>query len=233
MYILLSCVLILSGAVLLISVPAQAPEQVQIAFHSNRDWNLEVYVMDADGKNLRNLTNNPAYDTGPAWSPDGGRIAFYCDRDAEEGDIYVMDADGSNPRNLTNNPAKDRLPLWSPDGQKIVFESNRDGDGETNDIYVMDADGQNPHNLTNNPAFYWLSSWSPDGDRIAFELGQNEGKADIYVMDADGQNPHKLADHPAIDGAPDWFDPAFVLVTPVSPPGKLRGTWGWLKQASK
>ena len=66
-YIVLSCVLLVSGVVLFINVRAQAPKQAQIAFHSNRDGNCEIYVMDADGKNQRNLTNNPAYDDGPDW----------------------------------------------------------------------------------------------------------------------------------------------------------------------
>ena len=65
----------------------------QIAFTSYRDGNGEIYVMDADGGNLRNLTRNPALDWGPAWSPDGGRIAFTSNRDGNF-EIYVMDAKG-------------------------------------------------------------------------------------------------------------------------------------------
>ena len=103
-YTSLGCIILLSSAILLIDVRAQAQKQAQIAFHSNRDGNNEIYIMDADGKNLRNITNNPAGDWFPAWSPDGQRIAFISKRDGE-GDIYVMDADGKNQRNLTNNPA--------------------------------------------------------------------------------------------------------------------------------
>ena len=65
----------------------------QIAFTSYRDGNAEIYVMDADGSNLRNLTRNPALDWEPAWSPDGGRIAFTSGRDGNL-EIYVMDANG-------------------------------------------------------------------------------------------------------------------------------------------
>ena len=85
----------------------------RIAFVSDRDGNVEIYVMDADGSNLTNLTNNPAYDWLPVWSPDGSRIAFVSDRDGNW-EIYVVDADGSNLTNLTNNPADDLLPAWSP-----------------------------------------------------------------------------------------------------------------------
>ena len=183
-YVVLTCMLLLGGVVLFINVRAQVPKQAQIAFQSDRHGKDEIYVMDADGKNPRRLTNNPANDQDPVWSPDGQRIAFlsYRDRNLE---IYVMDADGKNPRNLTNNPAEDWDPAWSPDGLGIAFVSKRDGNYE---IYVMDANGGNLSRLTNDPAW---------------DLG------------------------------PDWFDPAFAYKEAVFPAGKLRGTWGWVKQSSK
>jgi TolB protein len=150
-----SLALPLSGAVLLITVWAQAPQQAQITFETDRDGNNEIYVMDTDENNPRNLTNNPAEDRMPAWSPDGRQIAFSSNRNGNP-EIYVMDASGNNPRNLTNNPAIDRVPTWSPDGQKIAFASNRDGNFE---IYVMDASGNNPRNLTNNPADDFFPAW--------------------------------------------------------------------------
>jgi hypothetical protein len=135
-----------------------------IAFETNRDGNFEVYVMDADGSNPINLTNNPGVDgvVTPAWSPDGTRIAF--GRNLESGtDVYVMDADGSNPINLTNTIGNEVVGTWSPDGTHIGFQANRDGDLE---VYVMDADGSNQVNLTNNSgneASDWDSApaWSP------------------------------------------------------------------------
>jgi len=108
-HIALGC-LLLSGGIL-VSVWAQAPQKAQIAFTSERDGNGEIYVMDADGNNQRRLTNNPAEDTFPSWSPDGQKIAFSFDRDGNW-EVYVIDADGKNPHNLTNSPANDASPTW-------------------------------------------------------------------------------------------------------------------------
>jgi len=181
------------------NAPAQTPQQGQITFASDRDGNDDIYVMDADGKNTRRLTNNPAFDGLPAGSPDGQRIAFASDRDGN-GEIYVMDAEGKNPRNLTSNPAFDGLPAWSPDGRKIAFHSDREGNFE---VYVMDADGKNPRNLTNNPAGDGWPAWSPDGRRIAF-FSERDGNFEIYVMDADGNNQRNLTNNPAREDSLSW-----------------------------
>ena len=75
----------------------------KIAFESNRDGNEEIYVMNADGTNQTNLTNNAARDYVPAWSPDGSKIAFGSTRDGND-EIYVMNADGSGQVNLNERP---------------------------------------------------------------------------------------------------------------------------------
>ncbi len=85
----------------------------RIAFFSLRDGNGEMYVMNADGSNQTNLTNNPADDYNQVWSPDGRQIAFVSGQGGN-GEIYVMNADGSNQINLTNNPAGDGGQAWSP-----------------------------------------------------------------------------------------------------------------------
>jgi hypothetical protein len=94
-------------------VPALAAGQDGgIVFTSNRDGNGEVYVMNPDGTGQTRLTNNPAEDFNPAWSPDGSKIAFYSFRDGND-EVYVMNPDGSGQTNLTNNAASDAEPDWS------------------------------------------------------------------------------------------------------------------------
>ncbi len=93
--------------------PTWSPDGTQIAFHSNRDGNMEIYVMDANLSELTRLTNNEANDMFPTWSPDGSQIAFHSNRDGNV-EIYVMNADSTNLRRLTDNLATDCLPGWYP-----------------------------------------------------------------------------------------------------------------------
>ena len=123
-----------------VSALAWSPRGTKIALARHRTFgrNADIYVMNADGSNMTNLTKGER-GNNPAWSLDGTKIAF--DR---SGDVYTMNPDGSQQTKLTNSPAVDVDPTWSPDGTKIAFVSDRDGDQE---IYVMAAlpeDATNP-----------------------------------------------------------------------------------------
>jgi Tol biopolymer transport system component len=155
--------------------PSYSPDGTQIAFRGDLDLaepsgDEELYVMNADGTNLRRLTSNSDFDSGPSWSPDGTQIVFERAPagtltpgvEAHEKDIYVMRADGSDVRRLTDSPGLDEGPEFSPDGTKIVFSSDRDGQQE---IYTMDADGSNSRRLTDNPA----RDESPDWQALPFD----------------------------------------------------------------
>lgn len=187
----------------LVLVPVSQAQlaNTKIAFVSDRDGNPEIYVMDPAGTSQLNLTNIPATDARPTWSPDGTRIVFASDRTGYR-NIYVMNADGTNPINLTNHPACDDNPAWSPDGTKIAFDSAGDC-SQPGDIYVMNADGTNLLNLTNHPAGDYAPSWSPDGTKIAFRSGrENSFCCSLWVMNANGSNPTRLTTND--DGAPSW-----------------------------
>jgi hypothetical protein len=171
-----------------------------IAFESNRDGNPEIYVQNAANQNVSRLTDNPAGDTQPAWSPDGSRIAFTSNRDGNN-EIYLMNADGSNLINVSNDPGDDQTPTWSPDGQWVAFASNRDGNWE---IYTVALDGSAVINVTNNPADDQDPAWFRSAgllnrqEQIAF-MTNRDGNFEIYTMNTDGSEPLNLTNNPAED----------------------------------
>lgn len=138
--------------------PSWSPDGQLILFTSDRDGDQEIYTMNPNGKDVRQLTDNEATDYFPAWSPDGSQIAFTSNRDGNW-EIYVMDASGQHIQQLTTDPAEDWWPAWSPDGLRIAFASKRDGNWE---IYTMNADGSNLLRLTDNPAQDTAPDWRPN-----------------------------------------------------------------------
>ena len=191
-----SCVVTMDGDK---SVTAKFTSTAAIAFHSSRDGNSEIYIMDTDGSNVARLTNNTTADSDPNWSHDGNKIAFVATRDGNS-EIYIMNVDGSSPVNLTNNEAEDISPSWSPDGTKIAFVSTRDSQ---QDIYVMDADGSNQTKLTDDAHLDDAPDWSPDGSQIVF-ASNREGNNEIHKMQSDGTNVNRLTNSPEDDLSPVW-----------------------------
>ncbi len=152
----------------------------KIAFVSFDDGNQEIYVMDSDGSDKRNITDDPATDFDPDWSPDGKQIAFVSDRSGQVA-IYVMDADGSDVRQLTPDGSGGISPRWSRDGTQIAFS-------QSGLIVVIDADGSNLRVvLETGPqetapdcmAGSFPGGWSPDDDAITYysaSVSRQEGQ---------------------------------------------------------
>jgi len=169
------------------------------SYFREEDGNVEIYIMNIDGSEQVNLTNNSANDDYPSFSPDGSKIAFTSDRDGNL-EIYTMNVDGSDQVRLTNNPANDEWPCFSSDGAKITFNSNRDGNPE---IYTMNVDGSGQINLTNNLEWDEEPSFSPDGSKIAFG-STRDGNLEIYIMNVDGSGQVNLTNNLAKDGGPSF-----------------------------
>ena len=162
-----------------------------ISFTSDRTGNLDIYTIDTNGENLINLTNHPADDYSPTWSPDGRAMAYVSERDGNP-EIYVMDLNTKEQRRLTEHKATDIDPAWSPDGRSIAFASNlaRDHAADT-DIYTMNTNGKKVNRLTNKGGNNSTPSWSPDGKWIAFRSTQ-DGIGGIHVMTAEGEKQRAL-----------------------------------------
>lgn len=177
---------------------ASGPFSGKVAFTSDRDGNFEIYASNRDGSSPTRLTNNPASDQHPAWSPDGKKIAFTSDRDGND-EIYVMNANGTGQTRITNNAASDSEPTWSPDGAQIVFVSTRLGGF---DIFRMNAAGNGIVQLTNVPAFNVDPAFSPKGDKIVF-ASSRDGNFEIYSMNPDGSAQTRLTNNTLFDVRPD------------------------------
>ncbi|MGW8225192.1 MAG: DUF5050 domain-containing protein [Anaerolineales bacterium] len=178
-------------------IPISGSETGLIIYASDQDGDFEIWMMNADGSDQRQLTDNDSKDISPSWSPDGDQIAFVSDRDGND-EIYIMNADGSDVRRLTNSEASESFPAWSPDGMQISFDADRDGNWN---IYLMASNGSEPTRLTDHPGEDWISSWSPDGNQIVFE-SKRDGNYEIYMMDPDGANQRRLTDNQVQDGFP-------------------------------
>jgi Tol biopolymer transport system component len=160
-----------------------------IVFCSNRsgEKNYELYVMDADGKNVRQLTKAPGcYNGGPFFSPDGKRVIFRADRkEAHRLQLYVIDADGKNEKALTDDEHWVHWgPYWYKDGKHIVWAGADHSKTPPNyDLYWMDLDKKKRVRLTYHPGTDVLPVFSKDGKKLMWTSTRGGAGAQIYVAD--------------------------------------------------
>lgn len=170
----------------------------EIVFASDKDSvGNELYLMNEDGTNVRQLTYNEYEDNNPAFSPDKTKVAFHRTTNPADGttyEVYILDLLTGEETRLTHNNYLDGHPDWSPDGTKTIF-ARYTGFISNADLYVIDLETGQETQLTNTTDEENDPEWSPDGTMIAFKSTQNTnttGREEIYVMDADGTNIRRL-----------------------------------------
>ena len=161
--------------------------------------------MNPDGSNQTRLTDDPAVDRAPAWSPDG-RIVFNSTRSGDGG-IYSMDADGANVTRLTKKVAGH--PAWSADGRYVAFigtSLERIAGSFPPQIFLLDLDSSGLRMLTQSPTPTGSPCWGPDAATVAFIRAVDKigGRTNIFQVDLDGRNIKRLTAGPRADQRPSF-----------------------------
>ncbi len=178
----------------------------KLAFTSKRSGDLDIYTMDADGRNVKRLTYELGYDGGPFWSYGGKQIvyrAYHPQTEKEKSEyvellkqnlirpttleIMVMNADGSNKRQVTHLNKASFAPYFFPDGKRIIFASNAaDPKGRDFDLYKINVDGTGLERITYNDTFDGFPMFSPDGKKLVFASNRHDakpGETNIFIAD--------------------------------------------------
>lgn len=170
----------------------------QIAFVHELDaqdpeTGMEIYTMDINGGNVKQLTNNDYIDMDPLWSPDGENIAFYSHREDMGGGVYVMDENGNNVVDVSHNPEHGYSEAsWSPDSQKLVYKEFLGGGSANTYFWISNKDGSGQEQITFDGGNHRLPQWSPQGDRIAYDTTDDPNR--MFIINTDGSGKVALVE---------------------------------------
>ena len=182
--------------------------QERIVFISDRDGNPELYVMNSAGSDVRRLTETPAEELSPVWSPAGDEIAFIR-IDGDRTAYLAINADGTNERLLAETDVLySRLSsaAWSPDGSQLVLQLAQDG--ETN-LFLVNTDGSGQEVLSEDAELF-VPSWAPDGARILIQAGLAPAPR-LFSVPSDGTDQLELTEDARLASwSPDASQIAFV-----------------------
>jgi Tol biopolymer transport system component len=203
---------------------------------------FDVFTANANGADIKQLTNTPGYDAETTITLDGKKLVFTSMRDGDL-DIYSMDANGKNVRRLTNELGYDGGPFWSYDGKQIVYRAHHPKtDKEKTDytdllkqnlirpsvleIWVMNADGSNKRQVTNNGKANFGPYFFPDGKRIIFSSNIDDSGGrnfDLYKINVDGTGLERITFNDTFDGFPMFSPDGKKLVFASNRNAKARG----------
>ena len=195
-------VIIVAGAVI-ISRPKETPTEVvkagrdTIAFNSNRDGNLDIWLMNKDGSGLVQLTKNQGEENlGPQWNGDKSKIIFTSTRDGGNHELYIMNADGSNQQRLTNTPEEEIWPSLSTDTRYAFFA--RGPKGGNHDIWRLDLVTNEELQITNTPGADELESFvNPQLTNVVYTSDRAaSGIYNCFLANLDGSGVVQLTNSP-------------------------------------
>ncbi len=184
--------------------PRWSVDRQRLAFLSDRDGNVEMYVANADGSNVMRATNSVVSESAPTWSPDGHSIAYVAPDAEGNPHIFLLDLSELLPRRLTFGTFAETDPVWSEDGKWIAF-SVLEANGVSAGIFLRNPKGVNRIQVTHGPDY--SPAWAPDSRRIVF-VSDRDGNSEIYMVKLGDNNsveaPVRLTDDPAVDSSPIW-----------------------------
>ena len=158
-------------------------EREQRLFGVDKAYMIDLYIMNADGSEVRQLTDEPGYDGGPFFSADGQKICWrHFAEDGATAEIYTMNVDGSNVQRLTNINAMSWAPYFHPSGDYLIFTTNKHGFANF-ELYLVRTDGEGePVRATFTEGFDGLPVFLPDGNRISWTSTRNAKKQSQIFM---------------------------------------------------
>ena len=210
--------------------PRWSPDGQRIAFRSNRSGSYNLYLMDADGRNVRRLTSHGGNDHDPSWLPDGRSFVFTSDRDRGYGhfDLYrYFLADGSVERLTNSFEGYAFMPSVSPDGNWVAFVATTFPIERawSNQVHVLEIATKQtwPFDAT---AYGCWPNWSPDGQTIAHVSLIGDTPSTIHTVNSFGEDPESIPGEPALwHYYPDWSPDNRLLAIAVSPEHHEGENW--------
>lgn len=151
-------------------------EEDQKAFKLDKKFPMEIYLADADGSNVKRLTNTDGYDGGPFFSADGTKICWRrFDRKGLTAEVFTMNLDGTEERQVTRLGAMSWAPYFHPSGEYLIFTTNKHG-FDNFELYLVDAKGEKePVRVTHTMGFDGLPTFSPDGKIMSWTSNRTPG----------------------------------------------------------